>query len=909
MDSSSQETTLDTSRAIIDEMALALSNPDHSRALLDDDDDDDDDDSSLSDELSSNKENAFGVGRLANILNRDRGADDDTSPLVEVRDKSFLSQRRIQPETHRHSLMHEAEADRCTEETEKFSNASAHKSRWMEHCTFDDGNKMEKKTGPEEYGAIHDEQKQLDDSDLTDWMNSKYGTTDVTNDETMLEDNSILLQLRPYEQAPIDSDDNNNKSNDQIFKETNFQWQSRRQPFIDDEMIQVVSFDRTEGKNERLFKEKYSTFVSDTISTFDQANPGRLRAFKSMSHAQKTEELRKVKALLAKLGASNLQIVAESHHFSHSSKPSGNAISLSLSLSKTDVMKVRPSSQYREATPNQDNTFECNDLGSTTLDRTHEDSTSLHDTSFALLSPTEIDEKRMWPSGKLRDSDATSLGSLQKSASAVSLRLPDFPRPDDDASTSSSVELVRRSAREASFSPRAYESPDSASRPCSHKRLATTSGKRGMDLSRLRIDDSFENGSFANESHPSEAIPSPSQLDCSDIPSPDNAPLFRASQSPINIRSTMSSGESNAGEGDDSDSDSDGEVRMDLDDTVQTVDVTMIQAHKRRVRWREDGASYLQEVPANINLKDGATLHFQALNVARPEKGRRRNGRQLTSHLSFSDPLEPFRGRLGQKMNAVFDEILKRDEQGRESLIVFSMTTEQICSVAVKLLLEATDSKSHLSPGGHMVIGGTLIVARSKECLDEWEKAMRVGTFHSVLNHSTMPLSERTRATATKICSNYDVVLTTFDSIISKDTVVTLDTQGHAVSGKTGDKDGWYSAPRDNNQAPEERNRNTHLSVLHLIHWQRVLFVDSLGRKSYLAKVGTLRGKAAVALNSTRRYVFFAANAEEQITPILALRKSDRNAVRSVCAVLRLPLDKAEQCVVDDCCIDLRTFL
>jgi hypothetical protein len=81
------------------------------------------------------------------------------------------------------------------------------------------------------------------------------------------------------------------------------------------------------------------------------------------------------------------------------------------------------------------------------------------------------------------------------------------------------------------------------------------------------------------------------------------------------------------------------------------------------------------------------------------------------------------------------------------------------------------------------------------------------------------------------------------------------------------------------------------LSILHRIQFRRVIFVDVLGRKSYLAKGGTARATAAIAINGETRAVFFQQSEADGSNPLWALRKSDKKAVSSVSSVLRLTTD------------------
>ena len=80
------------------------------------------------------------------------------------------------------------------------------------------------------------------------------------------------------------------------------------------------------------------------------------------------------------------------------------------------------------------------------------------------------------------------------------------------------------------------------------------------------------------------------------------------------------------------------------------------------------------------------------------------------------------------------------------------------------------------------------------------------------------------------------------------------------------------------------------LSILHKLDWRRIVLVDDLGRKSYLAKAGTMRAKAAIALNAASRFVFFN-HSGDKTNQWEALRRSDKNSFDTVAAVLRLADD------------------
>jgi hypothetical protein len=113
-----------------------------------------------------------------------------------------------------------------------------------------------------------------------------------------------------------------------------------------------------------------------------------------------------------------------------------------------------------------------------------------------------------------------------------------------------------------------------------------------------------------------------------------------------------------------------------------------------------------------------------------------------------------------------------------------------------------------------------------------------------------------------------------------------LNDDGHVVR-KAERQDGWLSS-RSSSHDEESPLRLEKLSVLHMLDWERIVFVDILGRGSYTAKYGTFRSKAATALNSASRFIFFPPSQATK-KQWEALSKSDRRSFQSVSAVLRLP--------------------
>ena len=127
-----------------------------------------------------------------------------------------------------------------------------------------------------------------------------------------------------------------------------------------------------------------------------------------------------------------------------------------------------------------------------------------------------------------------------------------------------------------------------------------------------------------------------------------------------------------------------------------------------------------------------------------------------------------------------------------------------------------------------------------------------------------------------------NVLLTTYDALKSTDMAISVDEQGHAILSTNGS--GWMES-RASSQAEQTTKQ---FSVLHKVNFQRVVFVDLLGRKSFLAKQGTARAAAAVALRANSRLVFFCQSEVDGGSAMLALKKSDKQATQSLSAILHL---------------------
>ena len=591
---------------------------------------------------------------------------------------------------------------------------------------------------------------------------------------------------------------------------------------------------RITGPKEEQYIRQHERYVSRVIADVQHRHPDKLKDFRSMSQIEKEDEKRRVAALLGRLGISTdtvLRLRAQTDSNGRVALAETSSDSSATRLDQDQSSLTTDSPQRRSIDDLQDE-----NASAAFLSKGEDDDDMVEsDQSKALFSPEhQIDELAA------RLDQSMALLSPTSNISSVSRDLKD-PLADD--SPTSSVELVRKSKSVVASPPlEMYESPTiTTSRS---KRCASASGKRGTDLSRMRIDDDSFISFDASIARASEMISSPSQLQCSSVKSPES-PLFSASQSPICDHNSSWDEASVESHPKDHDTDDDRSV----DDTLLSPDCTI--NHKRRVRWNEN--SFLHEIPTNVRLKDGVPFRMKPLRVGQPSRrgGGKSGRRRRVSLVSMPDPLSGYQGTLRSKMKAAYAWMRDRDSSDDAmGGVLFSMGTRQIIDATLKLIVKVPSQHTSKDMINDVVNGGTLIVARSKEDLDEWQSALREGTAYSVLNHATMTVEERKRTSTASRCAGYDIVVTTFDAIKSKDIATPLDCEGHVVLDKIGYQDGWYSSRSSGSEAPD---RCEQLSVLHQINWRRVIFVDAFGRKSYLAKLGTSRAVAAVALSGCSR--------------------------------------------------------
>jgi hypothetical protein len=374
---------------------------------------------------------------------------------------------------------------------------------------------------------------------------------------------------------------------------------------------------------------------------------------------------------------------------------------------------------------------------------------------------------------------------------------PSTDFPQDDVSEASSIEYVRGSQ---------FQSPTER---FDKKRKPSSSGQRGADTSRLRLDSD------------DPLAKSIGRLTLGD----DH--IFTSSQSPIAamIDSPIRSSSSHDEDDDITDpmetqpdisfgSDTLASKKYDNDSLVETA-----MLPDKKVRWDFDGL-HEKEAPTDVQLRRGCFFHLKTI---------------PTGVRSFPDPFRFYPDPLQKRLRL----LCRWFNDHTERALVLSMEGQHLIDVILKQAL----AKEPKSEGAEInQEGGILIVAREKEDLEAWRHSFREGSAFSVLNHAMLPPKERKTLSGSTMAAKYDLVLTTYEAFKSPDVVVTLDENNHAKLTAPQASGAWCSASQ-----PQQGTPNKKLSFLHRLRWRKIVFVDIVGRKSYLAKAGTTRQLAAVA--------------------------------------------------------------
>jgi len=387
------------------------------------------------------------------------------------------------------------------------------------------------------------------------------------------------------------------------------------------------------------------------------------------------------------------------------------------------------------------------------------------------------------------------------------------------------------------------------------------------------------------------------------------------------------------------------------DDPIQTVG----NLCRRARSCNEEGmdTSLLDEVaPIDVRLRDGHLFHKDPLQCRQVQKkkssskanskgaktvriakgcgnghhsGSDSEGSLSDPDPSFKDPTSSFPSRVADRLNGAFDFMMKSDGQSTTSAaaiaypddgdqnagLILSLDLKQTMAVTSKLLLTtkklarshrnsknrktaSTPSTAIAAPsrGGDYLAGGTLIILRAKEDIPTWEAALREYTSLSVFSHNSLQANQRKNASTAAKCAVYDVVLTTYDLLKSKEATISVDSLGKAIlnsdSKSAADDGGWLKTRGSQTQSGGEAKKTClSLSILLRMSWYQVIMMDSLGRKGYLTKADTARAQAATAVNSLSRFIFFVK--EEDDAKMENKFKNERKQIKSVLQALHLP--------------------
>jgi hypothetical protein len=666
--------------------------------------------------------------------------------------------------------------------------------------------------------------------------------------------------------------------------------------------------------NRDEYQRKHLDFVKRSILKYKTMHPGKLRDYRTMTPEEKSYEHQRVLTLLKRLGISN----EPSSSPKNPQSQRNTAIPMSLTSPIQDPNKNILDETFSPAFTQSP----CHTLAASCSSRLpqqrYEEIPMEHDQSSA-----RADKSELLVSMNVDYADTLNLNKHETAGSIGHQENHEdtFEIPiENDRHSDSSMELVRRAGRLDSDDDASHETPeDQIIRKSSSKRLASISGKRGFDMQRKRLNDhdsycemDISNRLLRLSLTPPNASP------------PEN--LFVTSQSPINSyldhpphNDERKERESARFHGDDG-------CHIDWgresDDRRSGCSVSMdsLATNTPPIRYRtgRNGGRSFREVPLNLSLKAGATFHLDKLAVKRTEQARSKRpgktrGIEIKNRrlVSFPDPFTRYTSRIRSALKEVFSSIRTAEIEREQGLVdrpamgvFFSLSDQNIIDVSLKLLLrDLSENRSNnrsRRDSEAILRGNTLVVLRSKDDTIAWQRAFREETGCSVSNHSTLPLSERTRPSSAEKACAHDVVLTTYDAIKSPDIAVPLTNEGHVVLEKINIKAEWHASrtPSQHNSSPQLTKP---LSILHHIDFKRIIFVDNLGRKCFLAKGGTARASAAVALTGSTRIIFFQESESDGSDPLRALRKSDKRALESVSKVLRLPEDdEAEETSCDE---------
>lgn len=279
------------------------------------------------------------------------------------------------------------------------------------------------------------------------------------------------------------------------------------------------------------------------------------------------------------------------------------------------------------------------------------------------------------------------------------------------------------------------------------------------------------------------------------------------------------------------------------------------------------------------------------------------------------EPFKDFGSREADRMEVVSEWLNEKDDETNIVLphraVLLSLKMRQIISLGVQMVVHngvhsVPQRERHLdvrATGTHYK-AGTLIVARDKSCLLMWDCFLREKTSFSVLNHAELPSAERRRALLPSKASSYDIVLTTYDSLKTKEINTTVDAKGRAIP-QTHVRGEWISS-RASGENELQQQRNEAVSQLHTLEWYRLIFIDVLGRQGYLTKPATLRSQISVTLRGNRRIVFFEKSDDEHKYFFEDKIKESRRQLTPLAKLLDIPEKLVGDKLVGSAMLDYR---
>ena len=640
---------------------------------------------------------------------------------------------------------------------------------------------------------------------------------------------------------------------------------------------QSAKRERTKGPNELLYMQKHKANVDSIIENLKLRHPGKIRDYREMNDQEKGEAQQMVTSLLSRLRIHSDINDPSSQQSTKTSQPSQQS---ARAHSTRDCSFG--ASQLENESPNPSSSSPSNQKNDT-HENAHVNDTTM-DVSKALLSPEVMDESKalLSPVNLPEDECDSPMAFPADDSSIQQDESKALPTPNDRSGPLFSPVEKRHSEQdiEQGRSYVHYASPDilakqSESLEGTKKRLASRSAKRGSNTSRLRLSED-------DDSPDNMVVKNLSRLSISPVLNfPESQSPILHEQSPLRNSSSHSV------------------ASLSFGDTATESPGRFSPSPLPRHRSSKDSlASFpsstrppLQNISHNVELKSGAALYYDPLET------------EMTSakdSASHPDPLHRYPKKIRSLLRLFYKAISCLLQKDPNSAIVFTLTDSQIIDMTLRLLLRSKTSPSR-PPEDHE-LGGTLIVVRDKEWAEAYGRALREGTSLSVLSHCNLPQKERKSPSNVHRFAKYGVVLTTYDALKSNDVTLHVDKSGKPMAASASQND-WQSS-RNGSQRSETVAQ---FSILHRIHWRRIILVDAVGRKSYLAKSDTSRYKAAKSISSDCRLIFFT-DLDPNHSALEMLLRSDRKALPAICDFARMEEPNWNELALEELIVEADDF-